>query len=72
MYKVTKDYKDGLTGELNKAGDIIEVKPERVEALGDFIKPMKKEITMETEMIGRGEYSEKAILEKPKNKGKTA
>jgi len=67
MYKVTKDYKDGLTGELNKAGDIIDVKPERVEALGDFVKLMKKEI--ETEMLDRGE---KAILEKPKNKGKTA
>ena len=65
MYKVTKDFIDGLTWEKHKAGDIIEVAPERVSALGDFIKPIKKEI--ETEMLETGE---KAILQKPKKKRK--
>lgn len=68
MYKVTKDFKDGLTLKFHKAGDLIEVAPWRVEALGDFIEPVeyfKKKIEPETEMLDRGE---KAILDKPKNK----
>lgn len=67
MYKVTKDFKDGLTLKLHKAGELIEVLPWRVAALGDFIEPVKsfkKEI--ETEMLDGGE---RAILDKPKNKG---
>jgi len=67
MYRVTKDFKDGLTLEFHKTDDIIDVAPERVIALGDYIKPVKREIEPETEMINQD--WEKAILPKPKNKG---
>ena len=67
MYKVISDFTDGLTKEKHKMGDIIEVAPERVIALGDYIKPVKK-VEPETEMINQD--WEKAILPKPKNKGR--
>ena len=67
MYKVTKTYKDGLTGELRKAGDIIDVPNDRISALGDYIK-LVKTIVPETEMLNQD--WEKAILPKPKNKGR--
>ena len=41
MHKVTKDFQDGMTKEFHKAGDLIEVAPWRVEALGDFIEPVE-------------------------------
>lgn len=66
MYKVAKDFKDGLTLKFHKAGDLIEVLPERVVALGDFICPMGRDVEIETEMFDKGE---RAILNKPKNKG---
>ena len=71
MYKVTKPHRDGLTHELRAVGDIIDVTPERAVALGKFIKPIKEKIEREpeTEMIDSG-ITEKAILRKPKNKGR--
>jgi hypothetical protein len=66
MYKVTKDFQDGLTKEFHKAGDLIEVVPWRVMALGDYIEPVKSFKKAETEML---EHGENMILEKPKNKG---
>ena len=66
MHKVTKDFQDGMTLKFHKAGELIEVAPWRVSALGDFIEPVEyfKKLK-ETEMLVRGE---KMILEKPKNK----
>ena len=71
MYKVQKDFTDGLTKEKNKAGDIIDVTPGRVIALSGFIKPIKDKIEpeIETEMID-SRITEKAILRKPKSKGR--
>ena len=73
MYKVMADFQDGLTKKFHKIGDIIEVAPERVIALGNFIKLIKDKIEpkveniIETEMIdGR----ENAIMPRPKNKGR--
>jgi len=69
MHKVLKDFTDGLTKEFHKVGDLIEVLPWRVEALGDFIQSaeyFKKKMEPETEML---EVSENAMLPKPKNKG---
>lgn len=69
MYKVMSDFTDGLTKEKHKIGDIIEVMPERVIALGKYIKPIKDKIEtkIETEMMD-GNITEKAILPKSKNK----
>ena len=73
MYRVQKDFTDGLTKEKHKVGDIIDVAPGRVIALSGFIKPIKDKIEpeiepeIETEMIDSG-ITEKAILRKPKRK----
>ncbi|HUV84728.1 MAG TPA: hypothetical protein VMV86_03415 [Methanosarcinales archaeon] len=65
MYKVIKDFVDINNGLMRKAGEVLDIEPDKLDNYKDFVKPVKKEV--ETEMLDRGE---RAILPKPKNKGR--
>ena len=44
-FKVKKEYINGATGKLNRVGDIVEIKPEKVEKMqrtGLIGKPLRK------------------------------
>jgi hypothetical protein len=68
MYRVTKDFVDGQSGQTRRKGEILDLEPERVPELGDFVEPLKPQRETETAMIE--EPGERAISIKKAKKVK--